>query len=75
MYQPNGNGNLMAQNVIQIKSGITINVNASAKNITDSVIMCDEVINAGETKTVSINFNEKMEFVKHKLSILYLLFY
>ena len=30
-----------------------------ASIIDDSVIMCDEVIDAGETKTVATNFNEK----------------
>ena len=33
MYHANVNVNLMVENVIQIKSGITINVHASAKNI------------------------------------------
>ena len=33
MYHENVNTNLMVENVIQIKSGIMINVNASAKKI------------------------------------------
>ena len=34
MYHANVKYNLMEENVIQIKSGITINVDASVKNIT-----------------------------------------
>ena len=34
IYHANVNINLMLENVIQIKSGITINVNVSVKNIT-----------------------------------------
>ena len=33
MYHENVNVNLMVESVIQIKSGITINVDANAKNI------------------------------------------
>ena len=33
MYHANVNVNLMDENVIQIKSGITINVDSSVKNI------------------------------------------
>ena len=33
MYHTSANVNLMEKNVIQIKSGITINVNTSVKNI------------------------------------------
>ena len=33
MYHANVNVNLMEENVIQIKSGITMNVNMSVKNI------------------------------------------
>ena len=33
IYHANENVNLMEENVIQIKSGITINVNMSVKNI------------------------------------------
>ena len=33
IYHANENVNLMEENVIQIKSGITINVNVSVKNI------------------------------------------
>ena len=33
MYHENVNTNLMVENVIQIKSGIMINVNASAKKV------------------------------------------
>ena len=83
----------MVDNVIQIKSGIKINADASVKNIIyvkkiifgrlypvtcscengkylasiidDSVIICDEIIDAvansydEETKKVTTNFNEK----------------
>ena len=47
----------------------------------DSVIRCEEVINVEaksydeETKTVPINFNEKKQPAKHKISIFYLHFY
>ena len=47
----------------------------------DPEVMCDEFINAEaksnneETKTVPTNFNEKYNFVKHKISIFYLPFY
>ena len=34
MYQTNVNVRFIVENVIQIKSGITINVDASVKNIT-----------------------------------------
>ena len=33
MYHANGNANLMVENVIQIKSGIMINIDASVKTI------------------------------------------
>ena len=33
IYHANVNVNLMVENLIQIKSGITINVNVSVKNI------------------------------------------
>ena len=62
----NVNVSLMIENVIQVKSGIMINVNVSAKNgkylagITgDSVITCDEIIDVEETTTLPKNFNEK----------------
>ena len=47
----------------------------------DSVIRCEEVINVEaksydeETKTVPINFNEKKQPARHKISIFYLHFY
>ena len=47
----------------------------------DSVIRCEEVINVEaksydeETKTFPINFNEKKQPAKHKISIFYLHFY
>ena len=77
----------MLENLIQIKSGIMIHVDASTKNIiyeinlsicscengkylasiTDNlVITCDEIIDAEtksnneETKSIPINFKEKM---------------
>ena len=84
IYHANVNINLMVESVIQIKSGIMINVGAhvktnicekdytwnpatfSCKNgkylasiIDSSVITCDEIIDAVETKTVTTNFNEK----------------
>ena len=82
----------MVENVIQIRSGITINVGASVKNIIyvkknyiqnpdtcsskdgkylasiidDSVILCDEIIDA-EDKSYNeeTSFNEKKQSVKH----------
>ena len=82
----------MVENVIQIRSGITINVGASVKNIIyvkknyiqnpdtysckdgkylasiidDSVISCDEIIDA-EDKSYNeeTSFNEKKQSVKH----------
>ena len=53
----------------------------SASIMDDSEVMCDEFINAEaksnseETKTILTNFNEKYNFVKHKISIFYLPFY
>ena len=47
----------------------------------DSVIPCDEIIDAEaksydeETKTIPTNYNEKKQSVKHKIYILYLDFY
>ena len=48
-----------------------------ASIIDDSTIMCDEVIESfyEETKTVPTIFNEKIHFVKHKISIFYMHFY
>ena len=91
----------MVENVIQIKSGITINIDhacekdyiwnpatCSSENfkylasiIDNSVITCDEIIDAEaksydeETKTVTISFNEKIQSVKQSISIFYLTFY
>ena len=45
----------------------------SPRIIDDSVIMCDEIIE--ETKTVTTNFNEKVQFVKQNIFIFYLSFY
>ena len=50
----------MEENVIQINVGIMICVNVSGE------------ITEEETKTVTINFNEKMQSVKQKISISYL---
>ena len=83
MYQANINVNInfCVESVIQIKSGIMINVNVSIKYnicerdyiwnpaicicennlasiIDNSVIMCDEIIDA-EAETVPTNFNER----------------
>ena len=43
-----------------------------ASFIDNSVITCDEIIDGEESKTVTTNFDEKKQFVKHKLSIFYL---
>ena len=40
----------------------------------DSAITCDDIIEE-ETKTVTANFNEKMQSVKQKIFIFYLPFY
>ena len=42
----------------------------------DSAIICDELIESynEEIKTIPTNFNEKIQLVKHKISILYLSF-
>ena len=77
----------MVENVIQIKSGIKINVGASvyvkkvifgillhavakmrnlASVIDNSVIKCDEIIDAVERKPVTTNFNEKNVICKTK---------
>ena len=43
----------------------------------DSTITCDDVIKSyeEETKTIPTNVNEKIQFVKHKVSVFYLSFY
>ena len=40
----------------------------------DSAIMCDEVRESYETKTVSTNSNEKRQPLRYKISIFYLHF-
>ena len=57
-------------------------INNYLKSIDDDlVITCDEIIDAVTTsykepkKTIPINFNEKRQSVKWKISIFYLLFY
>ena len=56
MYHVNVNVNLMVENMIQIKSGITINVDVSVGSIIDdSGITCDQIIDTTKsnlTKTV-----------------------
>ena len=45
-------------------------VNLLVSIISDSVITCDEIIDAVKTKTVTTNFSEKkMQSVKQKISI------
>ena len=46
MYHVNVNVNLMVENVIQIKSGIMINVDASAKNIYVKKIILGIILHA-----------------------------
>ena len=77
----------MKKNVIQINGGITINVYVSVKNLTyvKKIIfgilihtvanmenMCDEIV---ESYNEDINFNEKNQTLKCKISIFYLHFY
>ena len=75
MCHANINVNLMVENVIKIKRGITINVGLSVKYklkkyifgalphvvasiIDNSVITCNEIIDAEEIETVPTNFND-----------------
>ena len=66
---------------MQVKKHICENGKYLASIIDDSVITCDEIIDAEtkscdkERKTVTTNFNEKGQSVKHKTSIFYLHFY
>ena len=46
-----------------------------ARIIDDLVIACDEIIDVVETKTVTINFNKKMQPVKQNKKIFYLPFF
>ena len=80
----------MEENVIQTKSGITINSDVSvillhengkylASIADDSVIMCDKITTnlqqIATITTVTTNFHEKKQPVKHKISVFYLHFY
>ena len=90
IYHASVNVNFTIENVIQVKSGIMINEDASVKTIlyvkklylepatcsfengkylasiiNDSVIPCDEFIDA-EIKTIPTNFNEKNTICKTK---------
>ena len=46
-----------------------------ARIIDDLVIACDEIVDAVETKTVTINFNKKIQPVKQNKNIFYLPFF
>ena len=64
MYNGNVNVNLLVENVTQIQSWIMVNVNVSAKNTRNVTMikfvillhvvdkMCDEIIDAEESKTI-----------------------
>ena len=64
MYHGNVNVNLLVENVTQIQSWIMVNVNVSAKNTRNVTMikfvillhvvdkMCDEIIDAEESKTI-----------------------
>ena len=61
------------KNIVYVKKIIFgILLHALASIIDDSVITRDEIIE--ETKPVPINFNEKKQPIKHKISIFYLNF-
>ena len=66
MYHATANVNLMLEEVIQIKSGITINI------IDDSVITCDEIIKKQKQFQKALM---KKRPAKQKIYIFYLPFY
>ena len=83
------NGGILANVDVSVKNIIYVNIihhvwnpaTCSYENgkylasiIDDPVITSDEIIKE-ETKTATRNFNEKMQSVKHKVSMFYLPFY
>ena len=66
---------------MQVKEHVCENGNYLASIIDDSVITCDEIIDAEtkscdeENETVTTNFTEKEQSAEHKTSIFYLHFY